>query len=79
MGVQDKEEDEHDKDQIYLEVELELDDKAKEDDIYELHLEPIRYFLSKDMVTSTYPSRVLSKNIHTISWYTMSAMLRIRL
>lgn len=55
MGVQYKEEDEHDKDQIYLEVELELDDKAKEDDIYELHLEPIRYFLSKDMVTSTYP------------------------
>lgn len=33
MGVQDKKEDEYDKDQIYLEVELELDDEAKEDDI----------------------------------------------
>lgn len=33
MGVQDKKEDEYDKDQIYLEVELELDDEAKEYDI----------------------------------------------
>lgn len=68
MCVQDKEEDEHHKYQIYLEVELELYDKAKEDDIYELHLEAIRYFLTTGIVTSTYPSRVLSKNTHTISW-----------
>ena len=79
MSVKNEQKDEHDKYKIYLKIESELNHIGKEDDIEQLHLQLICYFLCKGRATITSPSIVLSKNKNTYTLYSIIAKLSITL
>jgi len=79
MSVKNEQKDEHDKYKIYLKIESELNHIGKEDDIEQLHLQFICYFLYKGRATITSPSIVLSKNKNTYTLYSIIAKLSITL
>lgn len=79
MCVQNEKKNEHDEYEIDLKIEFELNHIGKEDDIEQLHLQLICYFLHRDTPTITSPSIVLSKNKNTYILYSTIAKLSITL
>lgn len=67
MFVYDEEQYHQDKGHIDLEAEIELDHVRKEDNVEELHLQAISYFLAIGTGTIISPSIVSWKNIATNS------------